>query len=470
MSKILDSFLCDVCSHIQYKGIHSEVKEELSQHIEELKESYIGEGLSEDEAMKKAVFDMGSASEIGQKLNKQHKPQTEWSLILLTALVSVFGILVMYVSRGFENQPVSFGRHILYVVLGAAVLAGMYFVDYTKLKKHPGLLFSAAVFLLVFCVFFGTEYNGARRWIRIGSVGITVNAIAGILLVTAFCGFVEKYRGEGFIGIVKLMLWGLGSVVLFMVQPSLSMVFILFVAYAVVLLRAISLNHFEGNKKVQMISLLSLGGISALSAFLYLLFESPGRMERMLLFWNNGASDLAGGGWIYAMADKLLKASNLIGKATPLSEGSIDWVLPSITTDFALVNVINSFGWVAGIALMLIIAVFIARMFMASNRVKNSFGFYLSLISCVMLTVQFVTSVLMNLGCCPYMDVSLPFISYGGTNYIANMIYVGLILSVWRKNNLLPKPQRNIRSKEKRVTFVDHKLIIDFGANKPKNI
>lgn len=470
MSKILDSFLCDVCSHIKYKGIHNEVKEELSQHIEELTDSYISKGLSKNEAVIKAVSDMGSASEIGQKLNKQHKPQTEWSLIFLTALVSMFGILVMYVSSSFENHPVSFAKHIVHVVLGAGVLIGMYFLDYTKLKKYPGIIFSSGILLLLFCSVYGLAYNGVRSWIRIGSVAISVNAVAGILFVTSFCGFLEKYQGQGFIGIAKMVLWGLASTLLFVMQPSMSMVLILFVAYAVVLLRAISLNHFAGNKKIQMISMLSIGGISALLAFVFVLIQSPHRIDRMLMFWNNGASDPSGGGWIYAMADKLLKASNLIGKATPLSEGSIDWVMPEITTDFALLNLINNFGWVAGIALLLVITVFIVRMFITSGKTKNSFGFYLSLISCVVLTAQFVINVLMNIGLCPYIAVSLPFISYGGTNYVSNMIYVGLILSVWRKNNVLPKTHRNISAREKIISFVDNKLIIDFNNIKTKNV
>ena len=109
------------------------------------------------------------------------------------------------------------------------------------------------------------------------------------------------------------------------------------------------------------------------------------------------------------------------------------------------------------------------KMFITSNKIKNSFGFYLSLVSCVMLTVQFVINVLINFGLCPYIDVSLPFISYGGTNYLTNMIYVGLILSVWRKNNILPRTQRNFSTKEKMIMFVDNKLIIDFGLNKSKN-
>lgn len=470
MNKIAENYLNEVCSFIKYKGIHNEVKDEMNLHIEELASSYTAQGCSEDEAIEKAVADMGSASEIGQKLNKQHKPQTEWSIILLTSLISVFGILVMYVSSNFESHPVSFTSHILHIILGAAVLAGMYFVDYTKLKKHPGILFSAAVFLLVACALFGTEYNGARRWIHIGRITVSANAVACILFVTAFCGFIEKYQGTGFIGIFKMLLWGLGSMLLFVIQPSMSMSFILFVAYAVVLLRAISLNHFEGNKKIQMISILSIGIISVLCAFAFLSVISPFRIERMFAFWNHGASDPFGSGWIHAMADKLLKSSSIIGKAAPLSEGSIDWVMPSITTDFALVNLINNFGWAAGIVFVLIAAIFIVKMFMTSNKIKNSFGFYLSLISCVMLTAQFVINVLMNLGLFPYTDIPLPFISYGGTHYIANMVYVGLILSAWRKNNILARTQRNVTAKEKMIAFIDNKLIIDFGINKTKNV
>ena len=374
----------------------------------------------------------------------------------------------MYVSRNFENYPNLFSKHIFHVVLGVAVLIGMYFTDYINLKKYPILIYSVAVFLLVLCMFFGTTYAGVKRWLVVGGFAISVNSVSAILFVSSFCGFLEKYQGEGFTGIVKLILWGIGSMILFVLQPSMSMVFILYVAYAVLIIRAISLNHFAGNKKAQMISVLSLGGISALM-ILGVLISNPHRLQRLLSFWNNGANDPTGSGWIFAMADKVLKSSNLVGKGTPLAEGSIDLVMPEITTDFALLNLINNFGLLVGIALVAVIAIFIVKMFITSNKIKNSFGFYLSLVSCVMLTVQFVINVLINFGLCPYIDVSLPFISYGGTNYLTNMIYVGLILSVWRRNNILPRTQRNINAKERMITFADNKLIIDFGLNKSNN-
>lgn len=470
MSKMTECFIDDVCSFIKAKAVHKEIREEISLHIEELKESYMEKGYSEEEAERKAVADMGKAEDIGERLNKQHKPQTEWSLIFLSAIISIFGILGMYVSSNFGNQPISFGRHIFHIVLGFATLISVYFIDYGKLKKHPSVLFGVGMFLMIMCKFFGTQYNGVQGWISIGNIAISINSIIGILFVVAFCGFLEKFQNEGFAGIFKIIVIGFSSMFIFVLQPSMSMVFILLVAYAVVLLRAVSLNHFGGNKKIQMISLISFGAISAILSVLFLIIQSPNRIQRLLVFWGNGVSDPLGDGWIYTIGHKLLNAANFIGKASPLSEGNIDYVMPAITTDFALINIIYNFGWLVGIALLITIAVFVFRMFRTSSKVKNSFGFYIALVSCVMLTIQFVISALMNLGLCPHMDVSLPFISYGGTNYITNMIYVGLILSVWRKNNILPQTYRKVNRKEKMITFADNKLIIDFGVNKTKDV
>lgn len=463
MNNEVKKFLDEVCGYIKYKGIHDEIKEELKMHIEELTESYKTHGFSENDAIKKSLTGMGNASEIGQKLNSQHKPQTEWSLIILTFIISAFGILVMYVSSKFENQAIPFTRYIIHIVMGTLVLFGVYFFDYTKMKKHSFKLYFSAVFLLIICMIAGTRYNGIKSYINLGIISLSVNPVAGMLFVASFCGFLDRYRDEGFAGIIKMILLGAFSMLFFMLQPSMSMVFILFIVYSVVLLRAISMKHFGGNSKIQMISVLSFGSVASVFSFIFVIIKNPHRINKMFMFFDNGARDPSGSGWIYVIADKLLKSSEPIGKAAPLPEGSPDWIMPSITTDFAFLNLITNFGLLAGAVLILIISVLIVRMFIISGKIKNSFGFYLSLSSCIMLAIQFVMNALMNFGLCPYSDISMPFISYGGTNFIINMIYVGIILSVWRKNNILIRTYRNITSKHKMITFSDNKLIIDFN-------
>ena len=90
MNKI-SAFLDQICLHISCKAVHSEVRQELSEHIDELKDTYLSEGLNEDEALGKAIAAMGDADVIGTRLDKQHRPQIEWSLLLLTVLIALFG-------------------------------------------------------------------------------------------------------------------------------------------------------------------------------------------------------------------------------------------------------------------------------------------------------------------------------------------------------------------------------------------
>ena len=186
MSSRIDEFVNDVCSYIKCKDVHSDVKEELSLHIDELKDNYVYGGLSDFEAEQKAICDMGSAAEFGEKLNKQHKPPIEWNLIILTAIISVFGVLVMFVSSKFDNQPISFSKYVLYVVFGVAVLVGLYFVDYVKLKKHPVVLYFVALLIIILCEFFGTDYAGVNRFFVVGGFTVSVNSVAAILFVISF--------------------------------------------------------------------------------------------------------------------------------------------------------------------------------------------------------------------------------------------------------------------------------------------
>ena len=57
-------FLNNVCEQIKYKPIRNEIAEELQGHIKDIKESYIEEGVNEEEAEKKAIKQMGEPERI----------------------------------------------------------------------------------------------------------------------------------------------------------------------------------------------------------------------------------------------------------------------------------------------------------------------------------------------------------------------------------------------------------------------
>ena len=79
----------------------------------------------------------------------------------------------------------------------------------------------------------------------------------------------------------------------------------------------------------------------------------------------------------------------------------------------------------------------IFRMFLASQRIKDGYGKYLVSSIVTVFALQIISNVLMNLGLFPILGISLPFISYGGSNFVANMALVGLMLGVYRRKDLI---------------------------------
>ena len=79
LDKYIKGFMDTVCSQIRYKSIHKSISDELTDHICEQKSQYINQGLDEEEAVKKALQQMGDPVQVGKELDKAHRPRTEWS-------------------------------------------------------------------------------------------------------------------------------------------------------------------------------------------------------------------------------------------------------------------------------------------------------------------------------------------------------------------------------------------------------
>lgn len=332
MNKKTENFLDAVCAHIKYKKIHKDIRDEISSHILELKDEYQKKGYDSEKALDMAISAMGDSNEIGKRLNKQHKPKTEWSLIALTAVIAIIGGVVIFMGSNFDSpQSINFQRYLMFALMGVGAMVCLYFLDYTKLKKLSLPIYIISLLTLLFTLFGNNRING-RAFLVIGGIPIS-SWYAAILFLIAIAGFIEKSRGEGGLSIIKI---------------------------------------FD-------------------------IVTTPHKLNRIFSFITRGKSDPSGGGWQQIMADKWLFASNFFGKATETINGyTIDTGLPGITTNYVLIYLIASLGWVVGIALILVISAHIIRMFVTTRKIKNDFGYYLSLGASTILSAQFAISILIN--------------------------------------------------------------------------
>jgi cell division protein FtsW (lipid II flippase) len=105
-------------------------------------------------------------------------------------------------------------------------------------------------------------------------------------------------------------------------------------------------------------------------------------------------------------------------------------------TDFAFVSITYYFGWIMGIILVIILSLFVARMIMVSQKVKDSYGKLLIVGGVTIFAVQLIYNIGMSLGFLPLTAMSLPFISYGQTPTLLNAGIIGIVLSVYRRKDL----------------------------------
>lgn len=460
MNKTIVHFLDRTCSHIKYPSVRKEVREELGRHLQDHQAVLQSEGMEEEQAAAEAVSAMGSADVLGQELDRQHRPHTDWPLLLLTAAMVLAGCVTMYLCGLTDSRPISLSSYLISAGLGLAVMAFLLFFNYTKLADFSGLIYLCLLAVFLVALALCQPVNG-RQALIVGRVQVQLEFLSCLFLVP-LAGFFNRYRQGGWPEICKLM--GLAAVpsLLLLLFPALSAALLFAGAFAVMLFAAVLKGHFRGSKKAYIFLLLGIGLLVLL--FLFFRFQ-PFHSERFQVFLTRGASDPAGGGWQTVMADRWLAKSKWIGPAPAIAAGeAISNTLPGVYSEFVLVNFIAHFGWLPGIFLIGVICVLIWRLFTVAGKTKNPFGATLSYFACTLLALKFVTAVLMNFGLLPLTAISLPLISYGGSDYVTTLCLIGLVLTVYRHNDLVPAAAptpSSLPGKHRLITYIDGKLVID---------
>lgn len=97
--KEIEEYLDDICKHVKYKKDRQDIRDEIGAHIDELIWDLKSDGVSEEEAVSRAIEYMGDAEYIGISLNKVHNPIVGWMFVITNIAVKVsIAILIMFFS------------------------------------------------------------------------------------------------------------------------------------------------------------------------------------------------------------------------------------------------------------------------------------------------------------------------------------------------------------------------------------
>lgn len=445
----IKEFLNEVCEQIKYKPIRGNIAQELKNHIEESKENYIKEGIEENVAEEKAIKQMGKAEEIGKKLNKIHRTKLDWKLLLIVGVLLCFGVLVLAIriNNGLDGYITTsnIGKYLTFLVIGIILGTIIYFLNYRNIIRYSNIIYLIATGLIIFVMLFGVMVNGIPYLYISNYVSINPVIIAMPLYIIAFVGFINNLDKENKlqdiilkyvhvkinVNLIEIILLSILSLMLFMIIPSMASAGVLALTY--IILATVKIVKLKENKVKNILKLWGSVILIGIVLSIYILGVSPFRWSRLQVTLNP-ESDPEGAGWIAMNRKEIIESAKFFGEAENMSD-AID--LFDEGTDYAFISILAHYGWSVIIAIALVIIAFSIKLIINAMKIKDNYGKFIIIgISC-MFILQSIFNILINLNLWIDFSFNLPFVSYGGTNLIINIICLALILSVYRRKDIM---------------------------------
>lgn len=442
----MDEYLKTLLEQIRCKKARPYIRQELQDHIEDQIAENMHAGMDRERAEKEAVRDMGDPVETGISLDRIHKPQIAWKLLVMVILLSVAGILthIMITRHINEGDASVSGRYVIHVMVGIAVMIFLYFLDYTLLARFSKVI---AVILLAMCLltlYFGCKVNGMRYFIIIGGGSVSIPALM-LFYVPIYGGVIYQYHGSGYTGLLKAIVWMVIPVVLVLRMPAMMTAGLMLISMLVMLTIAIQKDWVVVQKKKAMGGLWEIFMVMPAAVFLMMYLGNafaPYQKARIQAVFSN-SGDVS---YLTATLRSLLTVNKFAGN----SGVDVTEMLPAYNADYILVYLSSVYGMLAAILICCILAVLILTVFHTAMRQKNQLGMMMGCGCGMIFLVSFLINVLENVGAFPPAATFMPFLSAGGSYIIVSYGLMGIVLSIYRYKNVYPQHVR-IRQNKNRI-------------------
>jgi cell division protein FtsW len=348
-------------------------------------------------------------------------------LFLGVLALAGFGMVLIYSSSApyaeSRGLPDSFflAQHFKKVLIGLIALFIGMLVPYRFWQKWALPLVILCVAMLAAIFITGADrIHGARRWFTIASFGLQPSEVAKLALIfylaarlTARAAEMHSFR-RGLLGSTWIVLV---AFVLIVLQPNYST--------ALLVLLITSVMVFAGGARIAHLVMLCAVAVPAL---LLVMLSQPYRMQRIVAFLDPESNPASA----YQRAQAMVSLGNggLLG--TGLGNGTQKLgYLPMPFTDFAYAIMGEEMGMLFGtMPVLLLFGLVIWRGLVIARGCNDRFGGLLATGLTVSLAFSAILHMAVNTGLIPVTGQPLPFVSYGGTSLVAQMLGMGVLLNI----------------------------------------
>jgi cell division protein FtsW len=363
-------------------------------------------------------------------------PKQGIDLMLLgtVLLLVMFGLLMVY-SASFifaqERYGNGFGliqKQLILAVTGFLGLAFVSRVDYRFWFKagYPLLGIAIVMLALVLIPGVGSRVGGAQRWVRIGAFGFQPGEFAKFALIFFVARQIYRKRdrlNKWIAGVFAPLLVPLPALVLLLAQPDFGTT----VMIGIVILFLMFLGGVP--KRYLALTLLLLGVVAA-----WLALGTPYRRMRLLGFLDPW-QDPGGKGFQILQSLLGLYNGNLLGVGLGNGREKL-FYLPEAHNDFIFAVIGEELGFAGVVAVVGAYTYLIYRglkiAWRCHDQYSDSFGMLLGAGITLALGLQAYVNMAVVLGLLPTKGLTLPFVSYGGSALVIDLLAIGVLLSIGR--------------------------------------
>lgn len=341
-------------------------------------------------------------------------------------LVTILGIVAFGIYNIFISTHVKFGTHYvkMQLIFLAVSLVMVFIIIALDYKRVIPLIpyFYWFVNLLLIAVLFTDSRFGATGWFQLGPISVQPSELAklSILLITAknmedIHGKINEPKN-----FFKVVGYALLPMVIMMLQPEMGLTMVsFFIVLSIVFVMGLKLRVIFGG-----IVLLFTAVLIALSGNIIPDYWR----SRIFAFLSLSSDSVTYDTFQLDTAKISIGSGQLFGAEVP---GYYNWI-PVNYTDFIFAVIGENFGFLGTMGLLLAFAIVLWRLIEISRKALDPFSKSIAAGVFGLLLFSVLQNIGMTIGIMPISGITLPFVSYGGSSLVTNMMALGLVLNVNR--------------------------------------
>jgi len=354
----------------------------------------------------------------------------KWMLLAVVALLALGMTMVLstsylYSQERYGDGTYFFRKQLIAMGAGAIALIACSMVPSALYRRfaYPILALSFVVLLLVLIPGIGVSRGGARRWIMFPGFAFQPSELAKLALVFYLARSMAKKEEmirTFSVGILPHLIVGGIFAGMLLLEPDFGTALILtMLLYFMLFIGGARIHHLLAT------------GLMALPVLIYVMTKAEYRLRRLLTFLDPW-SDASGSGFHVIQSLIAFGSGQVWGRGLGESRQKL-FYLPEAHTDFVYSVIGEELGLWGALMVLALFGVIVVRGFQLTAKIEEPFDQYLAFGLTVLLGLQALIHMGVVMGLMPTKGLVLPFISYGGSAMVVNLMEAGILLGLSRR-------------------------------------